>query len=77
MKTNLIVKMVLILYVLLFSACSKTVYLSCEAEEPQRTYHKQCGNEQNITKLYQCASERFILLESDYEILKTRFRSCK
>lgn len=61
-----------------FSGCSpKTIYLPCPAEEPQRTFHKQCSGEHNATKLGECVGERWILLESDYDVLITRFRSCK
>lgn len=78
MKTNLILKMVLLLSVLIFSGCeTKTVYLPCKAQEPMRTYHKQCSSENNDTKVGECAVSKFFTLEGDYEILLTRFRSCK
>lgn len=76
-KINLIVKTVLLLCVVFFSGCSKTIYLPCKAEEPIRTYHKQCAGEQNETKFGECSASKYITLEGDYEVLLNRFRSCK
>lgn len=73
-KANVI--MLLVLCGLFSSGCAP-VYLPCKAEEPARTYHKQCGGESNVTKFGNCANERWILIESDYDILLNRFRSCK
>ncbi|MFY9141452.1 hypothetical protein [Sulfuricurvum sp.] len=76
-KISLIVTMALLSCAVFFSGCTKTIYLPCKAEEPMRTYHKNCGGENNVTAFAQCASEKHIQLEGDYEILLTRFRSCK
>lgn len=76
-QINQTVKMAWILLVVaVFSGCTPK-YLPCKAEEPQRTFHKQCSGEQNATKFGECVGERWILLESDYEVLLNRFRSCK
>lgn len=76
MKTNQIVKMVLISCVVFFSGCAPK-YLPCKAEEPLRTYHKQCAGESSDVKFAECASSKYITLEGDYEVLLNRFRSCK
>lgn len=76
MQIKRIVKTALLLCAVFFSGCAPK-YLPCQAEEPTRTYHQICAGEHNDTKFGQCASERFILLEDDYETLLTRFRSCK
>lgn len=77
MKTNLIAKMVLISCVGFFSIGCAPKYLPCKAEEPLRTYHKQCAGESSDIKFAQCASSKYITLEGDYEVLLNRFRSCK
>jgi len=76
MRTNLMLKMALLSCVLFFSGCGPK-YLSCKAEEPSRTYHKQCAGESNDTKFGECAASKYITLEGDYEVLLNRFRSCK
>lgn len=78
-QINPIVKTVWALFaIVVFSGCApKTIYLPCKAEEPQRTFHKPCSGETNSTKFGQCVSERWIMLESDYDVLMGRFRSCK
>lgn len=76
MKTNQIAKMVLISCVVFFSGCA-TKYLPCKAEEPLRTYHKQCAGESSDMKFAECAASKYITLEGDYEVLLNRFRSCK
>lgn len=64
--------------VLFFSGCTpKTVYLPCKAEEPLRTYKPSCASEHNATEFGKCAAVKYITLEQDYNILLTRFRSCK
>jgi len=76
-QINLTVKTVwTLLAIAVFSGCAP-VYLPCKAEEPQRTFHKQCSAETNTTKRGECVGERWILLESDYDVLMNRFRSCK
>lgn len=78
MKTSLIVTTVWLSCVVFFSGCMpKTIHFPCKAEEPMRTYHKNCGSESNATAFAQCAAEKHIQLEGDYEILLNRFRSCK
>jgi len=76
MQIKAIAIMVLLSCALFFSGCAYK-YLPCKADEPIRTYHKQCAGEQNNTKFGECASEKYILLEGDYEVLLNRFRSCK
>lgn len=77
MKTNLIAKTALLSCVVFFSGCTKTVYLPCKAEEPLRTYHKQCAGESSDVKFAECAASKYITLEGDYDVLLNRFRSCK
>lgn len=65
---------------LLFSGCIEkrvNVYLPCKAEKPLRTSLPRCVNDGNMTKLAQCAAEKHIVLEGDYDVLMTRFESCK
>lgn len=76
MKIHQTVKMVLISCVLFFSGCAPK-YLPCKAEEPLRTYHKQCAGESSDVEFGKCATSKFITLESDYDVLLNRFRSCK
>lgn len=77
MKTKVNAIMLSIVCAAFFSGCAKEIYLPCAAAEPSRSYHKNCGGENNVTAFGQCASEKYLLLEGDYEILLGRFRSCK
>lgn len=78
MKTKLSVTMLLIGCALFFSGCpGRVVHLPCKAEEPVRTFHKNCSSESNVTKFSECAIEKYLWLDNDYNILLTRFRSCK
>ena len=77
MKTKVIVITLLLFSVLAFSGCTKYVYLPCKAEEPQRTVVVDCEYDGNMTKLAKCAAKSKTALEGDYEVLLTRFRSCK
>lgn len=62
---------------LLFSGCvEKRIYLPCKAEKPIKTDIK-CVYDSNKTKYAQCISNKYIQLEGDYDILMTRFDSCK
>lgn len=77
MKTKVIAITLLTSCVMFFSGCTKYVYLPCKAEEPIRTVTPSCGGEHNATGFAKCASVKYINLEKDYDILMTRFRSCK
>ena len=78
MKIKVTAIMLLTSCALFFSGCAeKTVYLKCQAEEPMRTPSVICAGEQNATAFAKCASKKYINLEKDYEVLMTRFRSCK
>ena len=76
MKTKVIATTLLLCSIVFFSGCGPK-YLPCKAEEPVRTYTKNCTYEGNMTKLSKCAAEKYTVLEGDYEVLLTRFRSCK
>lgn len=77
-RIKLSVTMLLVGCGLFFSGCpAKTVYLKCKAEEPTRSYDKNCGHENNVTKFSKCVIEKQLWLEHDYDVLMTRFRSCK
>lgn len=76
--TKVIVTTLLLCSALVFSGCpGKTVYLPCKAEEPLRTPTVDCEYDGNMTKLAKCAAKNKTTLEGDYEVLLTRFRSCK
>ena len=76
METKLMLKMALLSCAVFFSGCAPK-YLPCKAEEPLRTFHKQCAGESSDFEFGKCASSKFITLEGDYEVLLNRFRSCK
>lgn len=62
----------------LFSGCAeKRIYLPCPAEKPIRTDLPRCAYDGNKTALAQCVSQKYITLEGDYDILLSRFESCK
>lgn len=78
--TKVIAITLLVCLPLLFSGCVEkkvNVYLPCKAEKPFRTVLPKCVYEGNMTKLAQCAAEKHVILEGDYDILSTRFDSCK
>ena len=75
--TKAIVTTLLLFLVATFSGCTKEVYLPCKAEEPIRTKTEECTYDGNMTKLAKCAAISKATLEGDYDILMTRFRSCK
>lgn len=77
MKTKVIAITLLLCLMVLSSGCTKYVYLPCKAEEPIRTAVDNCVYDGNMTKLAKCAAIKHTKLEGDYEILLTRFRSCK
>lgn len=78
MKIKASVTILLIGCALFFSGCpGKIVYLPCKAEEPARSFNRNCGSENNVTKFGDCVIEKQIWLEHDYEVLMSRFRSCK
>lgn len=78
MKTKAIVTTLLLSSALVFSGCpGKTVYLPCKAEEPIRTPVVDCEYDGNMTKLSKCVAKSKAVLDGDYDILLTRFRSCK
>lgn len=70
--------MLLMLCVILFSGCTpKIVYLPCKAEKPIRTKSDICGILKDDKKFAECAQIKYINLDKDYDILSTRFDSCK
>lgn len=76
--TKAIAAMLLLCSALVFSGCvEKKIYLPCKAEEPLRTATKDCEYDGNMTELAKCAAVKYTTLEGDYDILMTRFRSCK
>lgn len=78
MRTRLNATILLLSCALFFSGCpARTVYLPCKADEPIRSFNKNCGHENNVTKFGECVIEKQIWLEHDYDVLLTRFRSCK
>ena len=78
MKTKVIAITLLLCSALVFSGCvEKKVYLPCKAEEPLRTLTADCEYDGNMTKLAKCAAKNKATADGDYEILLTRFRSCK
>ena len=77
MRTSQTLKMVLISCAVFFSVGCAPKYLPCKAEEPLRTFHKQCAGESSDFEFGKCASSKYITLEGDYDVLLNRFRSCK
>lgn len=78
MQTKLTVLMPLILCGILFNGCAnKTVYLPCKAEKPIRTARVVCGLIKDDKLFGECAQIKYLNLEKDYDILSTRFDSCK
>ena len=75
--TKVIVITLLVCLPLLFSGCvEKRIYLPCKAEKPIRANMK-CVYDGNKTAYAKCISEKYVTLEGDYDILMTRFESCK
>lgn len=76
MKTSLNVVMVLTVCAILFSGCTKYVYMPCKAEKPLRSSTESCKGKSPM-EFSMCAQSKYIVLEGDYEILSKTFDSCK
>ena len=80
MKTNLIVKTLCLLLVLIFSGCaSKVVYVpqKCLVEKPSQFPKGNCRVLKSDFEFMQCVAENYAKLKADYEALEVAFMGCK
>ena len=81
MKTNLIVKTLCLLLVLIFSGCAskEIVYVpqKCLVEKPLKSEAKKCQGYGNDLDFMQCVASNYTTLQCDYEMMEKAFEGCK
>ena len=82
MKTNLIVKTLCLLLVLIFSGCAaktETVYVpqKCIVEKPAQFPAGNCRVQKSDFEFMKCVAENYTKLQADYEALEVAFEGCK
>lgn len=81
MKTNLIVKTLCLLLVLIFSGCAskEVVYVpqKCLVEKPSQFPVGNCRVLKSDFEFMQCVAENYAKLKADYAALEVAFMGCK
>ena len=81
MKTNLIVKTLCLLLVLIFSGCASKEVVNipqkCLVEKPLKSEAKKCQGYGNDLDFMQCVAINYTTLQGDYEMMEKAFDGCK